>query len=100
LRDLGNTRGFQSSLKEADRTFQTIRDEAEVQLANAYNGLGSVTMLSGKAKEAVRWIDKSLKLVPDNPFALQDRQQALRMAGAVKNIRTRANRRPHTKSGR
>ena len=100
LRDLGNTRGFQSSLKEADRTFQTIRDEAEVYLANAYNGLGSVTMLDGKAKDAVRWIDKSLKLVPDNPFAQHDRQQALRMAGAVKNIRTRASRRPHTKSGR
>jgi tetratricopeptide (TPR) repeat protein len=78
LRDLGDQEGFESSLQEADRTFQTIRAEAELYLANAYNGLGSVTLLQGKGKEALRWIDKALELVPDHLYALHDREEALR----------------------
>ncbi len=79
-RDLGDNESFESSLQEADRTFQTIRGEAELYLANAYNGLGSVTMLNGKAKEALRWIDKALELVPDHPYALHDREEVVRFA--------------------
>jgi tetratricopeptide (TPR) repeat protein len=78
LRDLGDLQGFNDSLREADRTFQTIRTEAELYLSNAYNGLGSVTLLQGDAKQAIQWIDRALALVPNHPFALHDRQEALR----------------------
>lgn len=67
-------------MREADRTFQTIRGEAELYLANAHNGLGSVTLLNGQVKEALRLINKALELVPDHPFALHDRAEALRFA--------------------
>jgi tetratricopeptide (TPR) repeat protein len=87
LRDLGDLQGFNDSLREADRTFQTIRTEAELYLSNAYNGLGSVTLLQGDAKQAIQWIDRALALVPNHPFALHDRQEALRFykQQAVKN---------------
>lgn len=78
LRDLGDQKGFASSLKEADRTFQTIGAEAELYLSNAYNGLGSVALLHGRGEQALDWIDKALALVPNHPYALHDRQEALR----------------------
>jgi hypothetical protein len=85
LRDIGDPAGFATSLREADRTFRTIQAEAELYLANAYNGLGSVTLLQAGAQqsdalgtEALQWIDKALKLVPDHPFALNDREETLR----------------------
>jgi len=85
LRDLGDLPGFRSSVQEADRTFRTIRSEAELYLSNAYNGLGGVTLLQAasqhsakQGKQALQWIDKALKLVPDHPYALHDRQEALR----------------------
>jgi tetratricopeptide (TPR) repeat protein len=85
LRDLGDAKGFESSLQEADRTFRTIRSEAELYLSNAYNGLGSVTLLladfqrsARKGKEALQWIDKALELIPDHRYALHDRQETLR----------------------
>jgi len=79
LRDLGDQEGFESSRQKADRAFQTIRAEAELYLANAYTGLGSVTLLKGQGKDALRWIDKALELVPNHPYALHDRQEVLRM---------------------
>lgn len=85
LRDLGNSKGFETSLQEADRAFRTIKAEAELYLSNAYNGLGSVTLLWADfnrskrlGKKALQWIDKALKLVPDHPYALRDRGEALR----------------------
>jgi len=78
LRDLGDHRGFASALGDADRAFQTIRAEAELYLANAYNGVGSVMMLKGHIAEALRWIDKALELAPNHPYALHDREEALR----------------------
>ena len=78
LRDVGDQKGFESFLQEADRTFRTIQAEAELYLSNAYNGLGSVTLLRGQFKLALDWIDKALKLVPDHPYALRDREEALR----------------------
>jgi hypothetical protein len=85
LRDIGDPAGFAASLREADRTFRTIQSEAELYLANAYNGLGSVTLLQAGAQrsaalgtEALQWIDKALQLVPDHPFALNDREETLR----------------------
>ncbi len=85
LRDLGDAEGYETSLQKADRTFLTIRGEAELYLSNAYNGLGSVTLLKAasqrsarQGKEAIQWIDRALKLVPDHPYALHDRQEASR----------------------
>jgi len=78
LRDLGNQKGFESALQEADRTFRTIQAEAELYLANAYTGLGSVTLLKGQGKDALRWIDKALELMPNHPYALHDRQEVFR----------------------
>jgi hypothetical protein len=76
LRDLGDAAGFQRSLAEADRAFQTIRTETELYLSNAYNGIGSVTLLQAAAqhsrrqgKQALEWIDKALALVPNHPYA-------------------------------
>jgi tetratricopeptide (TPR) repeat protein len=77
-RDLGDHDAFEKLLQESERTFQTIKSEAELYLANAYNGVGSVTLLKGEGKQALRWIDKALKLVPDNPYALHDREETLR----------------------
>ena len=88
LRDLGDAAGFDRSLAEADRVFQTIRAEAELYLSNAYNGLGSVALLQaaaqrskGQGKQALQWIDKALVLVPDHPYALHDRQETLKFLG-------------------
>jgi TIR domain len=77
-RDLGNKAGFESSLHEAARVFQTIQGEAELYLANAYTGLGGVNWLQGRDKDALGWIDKALELVPSHPFALHDRTELLR----------------------
>jgi tetratricopeptide (TPR) repeat protein len=78
LRDLGDQKGFENRLQEADRAFHTIQAEAEVYLSNAYNGVGSVELLHGQFEQALRWIDKALELVPDHPYALHDREEALR----------------------
>jgi tetratricopeptide (TPR) repeat protein len=79
LRDVGDQKGFESSLGEADRAFHTIQSEAELYLSNAYTGVGSVTLLHGRFEEALRWIDKALELLPDHPYALHDREEALRL---------------------
>ena len=77
-RDLGDQAGFDSTLQEADRAFQTIQSQAELYLANAYTGLGSVTLLRGQARDGLSWIEKALQLVPDHPYALHDREEALK----------------------
>jgi tetratricopeptide (TPR) repeat protein len=82
LRDLGDRPGSERALQEAERTFQTIQSEAELYLANAYTGVGGVRMLQGQTKEGLRWIDKALELVPDHPYALHDREEALRFLKA------------------
>jgi tetratricopeptide (TPR) repeat protein len=82
LRDLGDQKGSESALRDADRTFQTIREEAELYLGNAYTGLGSVMLLKGQGKDALRYIDKPLELVPNHPFARHDREEALRYLGS------------------
>jgi tetratricopeptide (TPR) repeat protein len=78
LRDMGDQKGFETSLREADHAFHTIQSGAELYLSNAYNGVGSVTLLQGRFEEALRWIDKALELVPDHPYALHDHEEALR----------------------
>jgi tetratricopeptide (TPR) repeat protein len=82
-RDLNDETTFQRLLQESERTFQTIKAEAELYLSNAYNGLGSVTLLKGQGQQALSWIDKALELVPDHPYAVHDRQEALRYLNAA-----------------
>jgi hypothetical protein len=82
-RDLGDQSSFETLLRESERTFQTIKAEAELYLSNAYNGLGSVSLLNGEGKQALRWIDKALELVPNHPYALHDKQEALRYLKAT-----------------
>jgi tetratricopeptide (TPR) repeat protein len=88
FRDLGDIEAFENSLQEADRAFQTIRSEAELYLSNAYNGIGSVTMLKSAShrslRQALQWIDKALELVPDHQFARHDREEALRFLKTAK----------------
>jgi tetratricopeptide (TPR) repeat protein len=81
-RDVGDAAGFTRLLQESQRAFQTIKTEAELFLANAYNGLGSVTVLNGQGQQALEWIDKALALVPDHPYALHDRQEVQRFLQA------------------
>jgi tetratricopeptide (TPR) repeat protein len=78
LRDLGDQNSFEKLLGEAEKSFQTIKAEAELHLANAYNGMGSVNALKGQGTEALRWIDQALALVPDHQYALRDREELLR----------------------
>jgi hypothetical protein len=79
---VGDAAGFTRLLQESQRAFQTIKTEAELFLANAYNGLGSVTVLNGQGQQALEWIDKALALVPDHPYALHDRQEVQRFLQA------------------
>jgi tetratricopeptide (TPR) repeat protein len=88
LRDLGNQKGFEGALREADRAFQTIREEAEMYSANAYTGLSAVTALQGQSRQALRWINKALELVPNHPYALQDRKELLRSLKASRHQRS------------
>jgi hypothetical protein len=68
------------ALDEADRTFRTAARERPDD-AGAWNGMGSVAALRGQLKQALRHVDKALKLAPDYPAALQDRKQLLSALG-------------------
>jgi tetratricopeptide (TPR) repeat protein len=70
----------QLALAAADRTFRTSVGERPDD-AGAWNGLGSVAALRGQLKQALRHVDKALKLTPDYPAALQDRAQLLAALG-------------------
>src|SRR4030095_15283946 len=78
LRDLNDEEGCVTSLLKAEQVFVTIREERKINLASAYNGIGSVQALRQNFKEALRWIDAALELFPDYPAALRDREQVMR----------------------
>ncbi len=73
---LGRVDAVEQALDQAWRTFTTATRERPDD-AGAWNGMGSVAMLRGKVKEALRYIDKALSLMPDYPAALHDRAVAL-----------------------
>jgi hypothetical protein len=68
------------SLEQADRTFRTAVVERPGD-AGAWNGLGSVAALRGQLRQALRHVDKALKLKPSYPAALEDRRQLLNALG-------------------
>jgi tetratricopeptide (TPR) repeat protein len=77
LSSLGNSAASEQALERAERGFQTMCDELEVQLAGAYNGMGSVFAERGDFASALAFIDRALALQPDYAAALQDREAVL-----------------------
>jgi tetratricopeptide (TPR) repeat protein len=73
---LGRDGEAQQALAQAWRTFSTAAQERPKD-ASAWNGMGSVALLRGQPKQALRCIDKALSLVPRYPAALHDRELAL-----------------------
>jgi tetratricopeptide (TPR) repeat protein len=73
---LGDADAYQRALDGAQHVFTVILREAEADLASAYNGVGSVTMLRGQLEESIGWIDRALALVPNYAAALDDRELA------------------------
>lgn len=78
LRDLNDEPGYREALSKAEQVFNIMRDESTINLASAFNGIGSVKFLQGHFKEALHWIDAALELTPDYPAALQDRKEVLK----------------------
>lgn len=79
LRDSGETRGFEANLALAAQAFETIRDEAELHLANAYTGAAAIPMLRGEGPPALDLINRALRLAPNHPYALHDREEIRRV---------------------
>ncbi len=80
LQRLGRGGEADLALKEAERTFRTAVVERPGD-ADAWNGLGSVAALRDQPKQALRYVDKALKLAPAYPAALEDRRQLLAALG-------------------
>lgn len=80
-RESGDTAGFESNLALASQVFDTIRDDAELYLANAHTGAASIPMLRGEGAPAIELINRALTLVPNHLFALQDREEIRRVFG-------------------
>jgi len=79
LRDSGDTPGFDANLALAAQAFETIRDEAELHLANAYTGAAAIPALRGEGRPALDLIDRALRLAPNHPYALHDREEIRRI---------------------
>lgn len=75
-RDLHQTNEARQALAEAQLTFEAVRQQDPGD-ANAWNGLGSVFFLSGQPEKALMYINKSLELSPDNPYAKIDQQNTV-----------------------
>lgn len=88
-RDSGDDEEFHRELETARRLFDVILREAEANLAGAYNGIGSVTLLQGQLDESLRSIDKALALVPEYGAAQHDRGLVLQLMAAQKRKRSR-----------
>jgi hypothetical protein len=80
-----------AALARSEAVFRAIEKEASERLAEAVNGLGSVSAVRGDLRGALGWIDRALTLVPDYPAALSDRAQLL---AALNTKRAPATRRP------
>ncbi|MCC6393655.1 MAG: toll/interleukin-1 receptor domain-containing protein [Bryobacterales bacterium] len=81
LRDSGDTPAFEANLELAAKTFETIRREAELHLANAYTGAAAIPMLHGEGPQALDLINRALTLAPNHPYALHDRKEIRRFFG-------------------
>ena len=81
LRDSGDTAGFEHNLALAAQAFETIRQEAELHLANAYTGAAAIPMLRGQGPQALDLINRALTLAPNHPYALHDREEIRQFFG-------------------
>jgi tetratricopeptide (TPR) repeat protein len=81
MRDSGDHTAYEAQLNLAAQTLDTIRGEAELQLANAYTGAAAVPMLRGDGARARDLIESALALVPNHPYALHDRDEIRRVFG-------------------
>lgn len=75
-RDLHRPDEARPALAEAQLMFEAVRQQDPGD-TNAWNGLGSVFFLSGQPEKALMYINKSLELAPDNPYAKIDQQNAM-----------------------
>lgn len=66
------------ALNDGERTFRIMIEE-QPRDAGAWNGLGSVEAVRGYYEEALGYIDRALEIHPDDPAALADREQILRV---------------------
>jgi hypothetical protein len=78
LRESGDAPGFEANLALAAQAFETIRQEAELHLANTYTGAAAIPMLRGDGRPALDLINSALRLVPNHPYALHDREDIRR----------------------
>jgi tetratricopeptide (TPR) repeat protein len=69
---------FDRALTEADRMFEAILAQDRND-SGAWNGLGSVALLSNNPQKGLYFINRALELTPDYPQALQDKQTAIQM---------------------
>jgi tetratricopeptide (TPR) repeat protein len=67
----------ETALNEAERVFNTMIRERPND-AGAWNGLGSVAATRGKYKQALKYIDRALKIDPTYEFARRDREGILK----------------------
>lgn len=77
LRERGDESGAAAAVERADRVFRVMKAELEAQTASVYNGIGSALLMKDQPREALEWIDRALKIAPDYPEALHDRELAL-----------------------
>ena len=69
-----------TALDRGEEIFRTMLDE-QPKDAGAWNGLGSIEAVRGNYELALRHIEKALKILPNYPEALQDREQILNLLG-------------------
>jgi TIR domain/Tetratricopeptide repeat len=80
LSRLSRVQETEAALSEAERVFNTmIRERAND--AGAWNGLGSVATARGHYQQALKYIDRALKIDPTYEFARQDREEILKHVG-------------------
>jgi len=81
LRDSGDGPGFEANLSLAAQAFETVRQEAELHLANTYRGAAAIPALRGEGPQALDLINRSLNLAPNHPYTLHDREEIRRFFG-------------------
>lgn len=94
LQRRGQPEGAEQALDEAWRTFSTAARERPGD-AGAWNGMGSVCMLRGQLKQALRCIERALRLEPGYQAAIHDKAVVLAAlaAGGAQAAPSRSSRR-------
>ncbi len=88
MRNRGKAEEFGRALGEAERMFETIREQKPDD-PGAWNGLGSVALLRREPERALVYIDRALEILPNYGAAKHDRKLAVKMLNQKK--KTNAN---------